>query len=223
MIYHKIPRVLFVTLSYPRRPPAKTALPLQLCAVVYVIMACKCTCHASYLVYGVVFKRLIVTYSSASSVLSVHPSFHLSISHSPALQTSPCVRRAIIHYRKNRVATKQRKNREAPTAPEANITRQGARGDVRTAPRTTPKPHPLQRPQEAGGERMAGKCWQYHVPLPPPYASYSICHALRIVGRRSNSCIMVLHHVMSYHNISHTAASHDSNVRNLNASFKSCW
>ena len=45
--------------------------------------------------------------------------------HSPALQTVLCVRRAIINYRKNGVATKRGKgnaNREAPTALEANIT-----------------------------------------------------------------------------------------------------
>ena len=57
-----------------------------------------------------------------------------SLSHSPALQTSPCVRRAIVNERKNGVATKRAKgnaNREAPSALEANIMRQGGQGASR--------------------------------------------------------------------------------------------
>ena len=53
------------------------------------------------------------------------------LSHSPALQTSPCVRRAIINCRKQLESGQRGKgdaNREAPTTMETNITQQKTDG-----------------------------------------------------------------------------------------------
>ena len=69
---------------------------------------------------------------SATSLLAIDDP-RASRWRSSALQTSPCVRRAIINHRKHGVATDRGKgnaNREAPTALEATITKQGARGGV---------------------------------------------------------------------------------------------